>query len=334
MRLLIEDIEVHLPTQVITNEDLAQENPDWDMARVVPRSGVLRRHVAAPGETALDLAKAACARLFERHAPATIDGLVFCTQTPDYILPSNAFLIHRHFRMPERVLAFDYNLACSGFVYGLAIVRGLLASGQCRRAVLVTADTYSKLINRRDRSARTLFGDGAAATLLSASPSEAGIVDIDCATAGSGYKSFYVPAGGCRQPCSEATAIERLGEDGNVRSDQDIHMDGMAVWAFVSSAVPRQVRRLLERNRLALADVDLYIFHQASKLTLDSLAKALGLSEHRMLINIAEVGNTVSASIPIALKEAWTRDRIRAGDRVVLAGFGVGLSSAAALMRV
>lgn len=334
MRLHIDDLEYSLPAQVVTNEDLGREQPTWDMDRVAQKSGVLSRHVAAERETALDLAVDACARLFERHDPRSFDGVIFCTQTPDYLMPSNAFLLHQRFRMDERMVAFDYNLACSGFIYGLAVVRGLVAAGQCRRVLLVTADTYSKLIHAGDRSARVLFGDGAAATVLSASDTSAGILDIDCTTAGSGAKAFWVPAGGCRTPRTDATGIAQADEHGNLRSLNDIHMDGMAVWAYINSSVPRQLRRLLERNGMSIADVDLFIFHQASKFTLDSLVRAMRLAPARVFANLEHVGNTVSASIPIALKDALTGGRLAAGMRIVLCGFGVGLSSAAALMEV
>lgn len=333
MRARIERVEYELPQRVVTNADLGVENPGWEMEKVQQKSGVVSRHVAGADETAFDLAARACDRLFEREDRDSVDAILFCTQTPDYVMPSNAFLLHRHLGLREQVLAFDYNLACSGFTYGLAIAQGLLAAELARRVLLVAADTYSKLINPGDRSARVLFGDGAAATLVGVSPGEEGIVDFDLATAGEHFDRFWIPAGGCRLPRSAETSVPTVDPNGNVRSQNDIHMDGMGVWAFVNSFVPRQLRSLLERNERSFADVDLFLFHQASRLTLDSLVRVLSLRPEQVFSNIADVGNTVSASLPILFEDARRTGRLRPGMMVVLAGFGVGLSSAAALMR-
>lgn len=332
MRAFIEDIEYHLPERILANSELGKQNPSWDMSLIEGKAGVSERRVAAEDETSYDLAVKACEKLFQRHDLKGVDGVIFCTQTPDHIMPSNAFLLHRHLELREDTIAFDYNLACSGFIYGLAMIQGFVAAGLARRILLVTAETYSKFINERDRSARVLFGDGAAATLVAASDSTRGIIDIDLATVARHYERFWVPAGGFRLPRSEATAVETTDEAGNVRSQNDIYMDGMGVWAFVNSTVPRQIRRLLERNAMTLEEIDLVLFHQGSKLVLDSLAKVLGLTETQSFSNLAKVGNTVSASIPIALKDAQTEGRVRSGHKLLMSGFGVGLSAGALLM--
>ncbi len=332
MRAFIEDIEYHLPERVMTNADLEQQNPSWDMGLVEGKAGVFERRVAAEDETSFDLAVKACEKLFQRHGTGSVDGVIFCTQTPDHLMPSNAFLLHRHLELREDVIAFDYNLACSGFIYGLAMIQGFVAAGLAKRILLVTSETYSKFINKRDRSARVLFGDGAAATIVAASDSTRGITDIDFATVAKHYRRFWVPAGGFRVPRSEATAMETTDDAGNVRSQNDIYMDGMGVWAFVNSTVPKQVNRLLRRNAITLEEIDLVLFHQGSKLVIDSLVKALGVAEGQLFSNLARVGNTVSASIPIALKDAWTQGRVHSGDKVLMSGFGVGLSAGALLM--
>jgi 3-oxoacyl-[acyl-carrier-protein] synthase-3 len=334
MSIRIKDIAYHLPEQVITNDQFGAWYPDWDMRHVVERSGVLQRHVAAENETALDLAYAACRKLLAAHPDLKdrIDGLVFCTQSPDYIMPPNSYLLHQKLALPDRVLAFDFNLACSGFIYGLALSRGLMATGMASNILLVTADTYSKYINPADRSVRTLFGDGAAVTWLAADEVP-GVIDIELSSSGKGHETFIIPAGGLRLPRSPNTAIPETDENGNVHSQNDIHMDGMGILTFVNSKVPKQIRSLLERNSLSMDDVDLFVFHQASKVTLDSLARILKVKPEKEFRNLEMVGNTVSASIPMALKDAQDCGRLKPGATVLVSGFGVGLSWGSAILK-
>jgi 3-oxoacyl-[acyl-carrier-protein] synthase III len=331
--IVIQDIACHLPEAVLSNEQLRNENPDWDMNRVESRAGVVRRHIAADGETSLDLAVVACERLFAANASLKdcVDAIVFCTQSPDHILPGNACLLHGRLDLPESVLALDISLACSGYVYGLAVVEGLLRSGRSKNALLVNSETYSKYIHQRDRSAKVLFGDGAAASWICEREDVIGLRDIELATCGKKYDSFFVPAGGCRLPHCEATAKPVTDESGNVCTLDHIHMDGMGVLNFVNSRVPAQIKRLLERNGLTAADVDLFVFHQASKMATDSLTRLLRIAPDRVFLNLRDVGNTVSASIPIALKDAMIAGRCPPGSKVVLCGFGAGLSWATAL---
>ena len=184
-----------------------------------------------------------------------------------------------------------------------------------------------------DRAVVALFGDGVAASWIGRTEGK-GIVDIACATAGSEYARFIIPAGGCRMPRDAQTAVSIVDESGNARSAENIYMDGMGILTFVSSNVPRQVRMLLDRNGLKVADVDLFVFHQASGLVLDSLTRLLRLSTQQVYRNLSQIGNTVSASIPIALKDATDQGLIHPGSRVLVAGFGVGLSWAAAILEM
>jgi 3-oxoacyl-[acyl-carrier-protein] synthase-3 len=331
----IADIAVGLPDRVVTNEQLCGENPDWDMAKIAGRSGVLSRHVAADGETALDLASAACRHLLSTNADllATIDGLIMCTESQDYLLPPDGCILHGLLGLRQDCFVTDINLACSGFVYGLALARGLMATGTCHDVLLITADTYSKKINRRDRSSRVLFGDGAAVTWLSDVPGPGHVVDIVCATDGTGYDKFIVPAGGDRVPISADTAVESEDDSGNWRRQQDIHMDGMAILTFATTKVPQQVKGLLHRNELTVDDIDLFVFHQASALVLDSLARLLRIPPGKVFSNLGQLGNTVSSSIPIALSDALAAHLIKPGSRILISGFGVGLSWASALLQ-
>ena len=330
----IVDIAVGLPDKVLTNEQMCAENPEWDMNKIAGRSGVRSRHVAADGETALDLAVVACRDLLSRNPDllTSVDGLIMCTESEDYPLPPDGCVLHGLLGLRQDCFVTDINLACSGFVYGLALARGLMATGMCHNILLVTADTYTKKVNPRDRSSRVLFGDGAAATWLSDTPGPGEVVDVLCATDGTGYDKLVVPAGGDRTPLSADTAVEHQDDNGNWRSQQDIYMDGLGILTFATAKVPQQVKELLKRNQLTVNEVDLFVLHQASALVLDSLGRLLRIPPEKVFTNLEQLGNTVSSSIPIALRDARDAHRIEPGSRVLISGFGVGLSWASAIL--
>lgn len=336
MNICIKEIEVYLPTQRLTNDQLKEENPTWFNDTLVNRTGVLERRIAGQSETALDLAFEACQRLFQKHQElqSIADCIVFCTQSPDYIIPPNACILHGMLGLGNSVLAFDYNLACSGYIYGLAISRGLVATGMASNVLLVNSDTYTKFINSGDRSTRTLFGDAAAVSWITASEENKGVIDIQCSTSGLNYEMFMIPAGGMRNPKSDSTQKESIDKHGNVKTSENIHMDGVGVLGFVNSVIPNQIESILKSNGLSFDDIDLLIFHQASKLALDSLKRVLRVDSKKIFSNLSLIGNTVSASIPIALKEARDQNALSQGNLILLVGFGVGLSWGTALLRV
>jgi 3-oxoacyl-[acyl-carrier-protein] synthase-3 len=335
MRVTIEAIESALPEHIVTNADLAREYPSWDMGRLLDRTGVEERRIAAPDETALDLGYRACQALAARGAlkPDEIDALIFCTETPDYPIPPNSSLLHGLLELPINVMAFDITLACSGFVYALGIARSLVLSGTAPRVLIVTADTYSRLIHPGDRSSRCLFGDGAAATIVGTGPGLE-ILDVKFNTAGAKYDRFIVRAGGSRVPRSELTREIATDRSGNTRTAENIEMDGLGVLSFFNTAVPRAVRDMLSSNGLSDNQIDCYVFHQASLVALQGVARALSIPPDRMIFNLAKIGNLVSASVPVALRFALDERRLREGKMAVLCGFGVGLSWATALVRM
>lgn len=334
MGLMISNIEYFLPGKSLSNSQIRNANPSWDIDKTSQKTGVLNRQVSDINETAFDLAVQAVNKLFanSKISKDEIGGIIFCTQSPDYIMPSNSFLIHKEFNFSSEVWSFDYNLACSGFIYGLAIARGLLETKMSKHILLINADTYSKYINQKDRSTSLLFGDGAAATILSYSTNDS-VIDIELASDGSLYQSFYIPAGGLRFPLSENTCIETSDIVGNIRSKENIHMDGQKVFNFISKTVPIQITNILNKNNFTINDIDQFIFHQASKLTLEALIKSLGLDIKKCFINLENIGNTVSASIPIALKCAIDEKKLKRGDIILLSGFGVGLSWGTTLLK-
>lgn len=336
MRVKIKDIAYYLPELIVTNDDLKEENPNWDMDLIEKRVGVKRRHITRDDETALDLSFKACEIIFSKkeNVKEDIDGIIFCTQTQDYLMPPNACILHKMLDFSENVLAFDFNLACSGYIYGLALAGGLICSGVAKNILLVNADTYSKYINKKDRSTRVLFGDGAAVSWITSSESTQGIIDIQCSTWGKYYDKFIIPAGGCRVPKSIETAIPHSDESGNIRTLENIHMDGMGILVFVNSKVPKQIKDILDRNKLSIDEIDMFIFHQASKLALDSLVSLLNIKPDRIYNNLSEIGNTVSASIPISLKNVLESAKVSRNDKVLLCGFGVGLSWGTAIIEI
>ncbi|MGA2813902.1 MAG: ketoacyl-ACP synthase III [Candidatus Acidiferrum sp.] len=333
-RTSIEAIACAFPSHAVRNSDLKARFPEWDFDRLEERTGVFQRYVASPQETALDFAFRACQELHkqDRLNPQEIGAVIFCTQSPDFIMPPNSCLLHGMLDLKPQVLSFDITLACSGYIYGLQLADSLIRSGVTNRVLLATADTYSRYIHPADRATRCLFGDGGAVSILAPSTSGRGIRDIRCATAGKHFDKFMVPAGGMRMPRSAETAEAVTDQSGNKRTAEHIKMDGIGVLSFFNTAVPNSVSDTLERNNLSIADVDLFVFHQASQLALDTLRQRLDIPVHKMVYDLADVGNLVSASIPVTLRRAFDRGAAKHGQLALLCGFGVGLSWGTALV--
>lgn len=340
-RARIVDLAACLPAQTLSNEELAALYPDWPAEKILDKTGIRRRHIAAEGETASDLAFGAAQALFARGAVRAdeIDFVILCTQAPDYVLPNTACVLQHRLGIPRSAGALDVNLGCSGFVYGLSLAKGLIESGAATRVLLLTADTYSKYIHPQDKSVRTLFGDGAAATLVAAHRSDDGddaaaeaIGPFVFGTDGSGARNLIVEAGGFRRPADADSARESADASGNVRSAGHLYMNGAEVFAFTLREVPQAVERLLDRAGLERDEVDLYVLHQANRFMLDALRRKLGLDPARMPVCMEDVGNTVSSTIPLALIALREAGAIAHGARLMLVGFGVGYSWAATLI--
>ena len=329
-------IEYYLPDKVVTTQDLSAEFPEWSVEKIDSKTGIQERHVTAPDEFASDMGVAAAQKLFDSGAcePAGIDFLLFCTQSPDHFLPTTACLVQDRLGIPTTAGAYDFNLGCSGFIYGLGQAEGLIATGQASRVLLITSETYTKFIHPGDRSVRTIFGDAAAATLVQAVEAESpAIGPFVYGTDGSGGRNLIVPAGGLRQPRTEETAVATKDAQGNTRSTDNLFMDGGEIFNFTLTSVPGSVKRLLEKSGLSLEQVDLFVFHQANKYMLEHLRKFMKLPPEKFVIAMGHCGNTVSSTIPIALKHAMQDGRVKPGAIVMLVGFGVGYSWGATLLR-
>ena len=333
MGVVINSIAYALPDKVVTNDELRANFPEWDFDRLAERTGVTERRIAGKNETAIDLAERACRELGKTSDLSEIDGLIFCTETPDYLIPSNAGVLHGRLGLENRVFSIDLNMGCSGFIYGLEIARGLLSLGSAKRILFVTADTYSRHINDKDRATRVLFGDGGAATVVSITSEKRGIIDTAMGSDGTKFDRFFIAAGGAREPRTAETARETTDRSGNLRSREDIFMDGLGVLSFFNATIPDHVKKLLSQNNITIDQVDHFVFHQASWLALSAISKSLGLPASKWAFEMQKTGNLVSASIPVVLHKMFAKGSLKPDDLVVLCGFGVGLSWGTTLIR-
>ena len=335
MRAAITAIETYLPEQRLTNEDLAAQFEGWTPEKIIAKTGIRERRVAAADQCSSDLAVQAAERLFAsgRCRPEEIDYILFCTQTPDHLLPSTACLVQQRLGLETVTGAVDVNQGCSGFVYGLGLARGLVETGQARCILLLTADTYSKLLHPGDRSVRTLFGDAGAATVVRAVEHDGPLLGpFVYGSDGKGAPHLIVPAGGMRLPYREDAAVE-TDKRGNTRTANNLFMDGGEVYRFVLRAVPECVHRLASVAGVSLDQVDAFVFHQANATMLEEVRLGLGLPLEKVVLAMELSGNTVSSSIPIALRQAASAGVLTPGKLAMLVGFGVGYSWAGTLVR-
>lgn len=325
MKAYIKAISYYLPNNQLTNELLVQEFPEWTPEKVAAKIGISIRHIAAENETASDMAVIAAQKLFIEHQinPADIDFVMLCTQSPDYFLPTSACIIQDKLGIPVNSGAIDFNLGCSGFVYGLAMAKGLILGGIAKNVLLLTAETYSKYIHPLDKGNRTIFGDAASATIV-ADHGYAEIMNFSLGTDGRGAEKLIVKTGGQRNrnPLTDLS----FDDSGNPVSSDHLYMDGSEIFNFTLEMVPKLVNETLENNSMQQNEIDLFVFHQANKYLLNFLRKKIKIPEEQFYYCLDKVGNTVSSTIPIALAEALKENRIVSGQRVLLAGFGVGYS--------
>ena len=321
----IKAISYYLPNKVVTNEDLVNEFPEWTVEKVAQKVGVFSRHLAGENETAGDMAEKAARKLFEEYNidPRSIDFLLLCTQSPDYFLPSTACVLLDRLNIPTSAGAFDYDLGCSGCVYGLAVAKGLIAAGIAKNVLLLTAETYNKYLHKSVKSNRSIFGDGAAACLIS-KDGFAEIGEFSLGTDGSGANNLIVKTGAMRQ--KEATGKFEEDAEGHLWYDDYLYMNGGNIFNFTLDAVPAMMNEILNKNDLEKDQIDYYVFHQANKFMLNTIRKVCVLPKEKFYINLENVGNTVSSTIFIGLKDCLKDGQIHKDMRVMICGYGVGLS--------
>ena len=319
-------IAVWLPEKIETNEDLQREQPRWNLPAVAEKTGILRRHIAAPDECSSDLAVKAAEKLFsdfdiDRNS---IDYLLLCTQTPDYPLPTTACLVQDRLNLRKNTGAIDFNLGCSGFVYGLSLADGLIRTGEVKRVLLITSETYTKLIDKDDRSLRTIFGDGAAATLIEASDQQS-LSMFEFGTDGSGADTLIAGQGGFRDQASIIPPRHRQ------RWKSNLYMDGPSLINFTVSAITGVIEQILGRAKLELEEIDMLLMHQATLKMLSMLQQRIGVTSEKMPIRLEEVGNTVSSTIPILIQGLRNSGELKPNMKSIMLGFGVGWSWAGCL---
>lgn len=321
-----------IPSLRQTAEDIAAAT-GGDVTFIRDKVGVGERSVLAPGETGVGLSAQAVNRLFDAHPElkTATDLLVTVTQTPDYRIPHNSARLAYELGLPQTVASFDLSLGCSGYVYGLIVTQGFLAATGRKNAVLVTCDPYSRIIDPADRDTNSVFGDAATATWVSADDSGGRVLALDFGTDGAGWSAITIKGGGAVAPFIDTAggfpAPEQAGRD-----SARLHMAGRPVFNFVNSKVPESIRTCLDRAGLALGDIDYFALHQGSTYMLDAMTGRLGVPAQKVLKNMSRYGNTVSSTIPLLLEELEAEGQLR-GKKIVMSGFGVGLSWATAVVQ-
>lgn len=330
----IRAISYYLPDRYETNEDLIKDFGTWTPEKIYKKTGIKHRRVADKDKPVSYYMALTGEKFFAEHPEISrdsIDLLVLCTEARDYVLPATACVVHEKLGLRKTCGALDYDLGCSGFVYGLAVCKGFISAGIAKRVLFLTGDLVTRYINKMDKSIRTIFGDGFTATLLEASEEDR-VTSFDLGTDGSGCRDIIIEAGETAMPCSPETAVEEVNRFGNVHSKENLFMDGRKVLDFSMSVVPASVGRTLDAAGLALDDIDLVVFHQGSFLLLEKVRDELGIPPEKFVLNLEDKGNTTSSTIPIALAQSAEQGRLKKGMKVLVSGFGVGLSWASAVL--
>jgi 3-oxoacyl-[acyl-carrier-protein] synthase-3 len=335
MNAVVQSISYYLPEQVLSNADLNQEFPEWSVDKIAEKTGIKNRHITDENTLSSDLAVKSAERLFDEHGidRASIDFLILCTQSPDYYLPTTSCIIQNRLNLSTSCGAFDFNLGCSGYIYGLSMAKGLIETRQAKNVLLITAETYSKFMHPKDKSNRTIFGDAAASTFITASGEDEQILKFVFGTDGLGANNLIVKRGSLREKNNQKLNEEFVDSYGNTRTEGSLFMNGQDIFAFTLKSVPKLIEETLQKNGLTKEDVSLFILHQANRFMLDALRRRINIPEEKFFIFLEDCGNTVSSTIPIALYEARKQGKTKSGDLILLAGFGVGYSWGATIIK-
>jgi len=331
MSAYIKGISYYLPTEVLDNFQINKSHPEWAVDKISQKTGIFKRHIASEKEFASDMAFNAALKLIEEYEidKNQIDFILYCTQSPDYFLPTTACILQNKLGLSTSCGALDFNLGCSGYVYGLALAKGLIQSKIAKNILLITSETYSKFINKNDKSNKTIFGDAASATLVSKNIGLYKIRDFELGTDGEGAENLIVRNGGIKY--KDVIGKDEYNEEGQYfRNDSNLYMNGGEIFSFTSHAVPKLIEKVLNKNGVLFNKVDYFLFHQANKYMLDFIRKKIEIPQDKFIYYLENVGNTVSNTIPIALKEEGINKDLR--GVIVLAGFGVGYSWGACLI--
>lgn len=338
MTSYISYLTFHLPEKLLTNDDLKVSFPDWNVDEMYQSTGVYSRHISRSDETPSDLAYIAAEKIISENNVDrnSIDFILFCTQSNDYITPTTACILQTRLQIPVSAGAVDINQGCSGFLYGLALADGLIKAGTANNILLLTAETSSRYIHPKDKSCRFLFGDGASAAIISNKPGKLSlnVGKFVLGTEGKGYQNIIIEYGGARKPLSDAPLDEIKDEYGNIRTASNFYMNGNAVFLFSINTGPKLIHQTIEKAGLEINDIDYFVLHQANKIILETIRKRLCVPEEKVIIDIETTGNTVSSSVPIVLTNLSNRLKLKKGDKILIAAFGVGYSWGATVLEM
>jgi len=323
-RVKISALGTYVPPRLLTNADLAtmvDTSDEWIMQRI----GIRERHIVDKGVATSDLAvEAAKKALAERGLPASdMEAFIVGTVTPDMLFPSTACLVQNKLGA-SKVWGFDLSAACSAFVYALQTGAQFIATGAHKKVMVIGADVMSSIIDYTDRSTCVIFGDGAGAVILEPADEDLGLIDFIHEIDGSGGCSLYMPGGGSLHPSTHETVDKKM---------HFVHQDGGAVFKFAIRKMNEVCEKILQRNGFTVADLSLFIPHQANKRIISATAERLGLKDEQIVINIDRYGNTTAGTIPLAMDTARQEGRLKKGDLVLLASVGAGFTVGATLLR-
>ena len=322
---IIKNISYHLPSEIIENKDLAQLFPKNSEETIYKLFGIKKRHIRLPTQTGSDLAIKAAECFFEENLDfdkSKIDFLIFCTEGLDYKAPTSSSVLHYRLGLNENCGCIDMPMGCAGYVYGLSLANAMIVSGNATNVLLLVSDIPSSVIHSQDFHLRCIFGDAGAATLIQASE-EKGIGSFVFGNDGEGAKNLIVERGSTRSPIDKEW-IELYQNEPGYLAHGKMEMNGLEIARFSLQRVPKLLEETLKKNNLTFDEIDLFVFHQASKFILSALERKCKIPKEKFYEFYENVGNTVSCSIPIALKNAQLEGKLKKGDKLMLLGFGVG----------
>jgi 3-oxoacyl-[acyl-carrier-protein] synthase III len=332
MNSFIKAISYYLPEKTLSNSDLCNIFSELNEETLYKSTRIQSRHISAPDEIGSDIAFSAAEIFFKEHNidRESIDFLLFISEAYDYIAPATSCILQSRLGLPLHCGAMDIPYGCTGYVYGLSVAKGLIESGQATNVLLLTSDVPTKVIHPADKELRIIFGDAGSATLISATTENIRIGKFVFGTDGRGYDKLIVRRSGFREAITQEWLTTHKDADG-MRFGR-MEMNSTDIFLFVMRMVPPMVRELLEKSALVLEDINWFVFHQANYQMLEVVRKKLKIPAEKFIIDMEDVGNTVSVSIPIALKNLMNKDLVKKGDKIMLCGFGIGLSWAGTIV--
>lgn len=330
----ISNINYYLPKVDYSNDKIIKKPKN--IKKIIKKIGINKKFAAEKNEFASDLAIKSISKLFYKNPSLKkeIDFLIYCTQSPDYFLPSGSSIIQNKIFPNRYIGSMDINLGCSGFVYSLSVAKGLLATGEAKKVLIVTSETYSKFISEDDTSVRSIFGDASSAVIVENMKTiNNNIFQFDQGTDGSGKYDLIVPGSGLKK-FSQTKIKNQLLQFSSKLKNNKLHMNGPSMFSFALEAVPHTINKVLKKNEINIEDIDIFILHQANKYMLSTIRDKMNINSKKFYIDLSNKGNTTSSTIPIALFDAIKKKIVKKNMKVLICGFGVGYSWATTIINI